>query len=53
VLRQAGVIRQWDDGTRRWTQLREGDLEARFPGLLTAVTAVPGEVCDRTASQVP
>ncbi|MVZ99938.1 helix-turn-helix domain-containing protein [Actinomadura sp. LD22] len=40
VLREAGVIRQRDDGNRRWTTLRHEDLEHRFPGLLeTVVTA--------------
>ncbi|GAA4634071.1 helix-turn-helix transcriptional regulator [Actinoallomurus vinaceus] len=37
VLREAGVIRQREDGNRRWTTLRRDDLEARFPGLLDAV----------------
>ncbi|WP_018505525.1 ArsR/SmtB family transcription factor [Parafrankia discariae] len=39
VLREAGVIRQREDGNRRWTALREEDLEARFPGLLNAILA--------------
>ncbi|TDO66501.1 DNA-binding transcriptional ArsR family regulator [Kribbella sp. VKM Ac-2571] len=37
VLRDAGVIRQRDDGNRRWTTLRLDDLNARFPGLLDKV----------------
>jgi DNA-binding transcriptional ArsR family regulator len=37
VLREAGVIRQREDGNRRWTRLRTADLEQRFPGLLEAV----------------
>ena len=37
VLREAGVIRQREDGNRRWTALRSEDLEARFPGLLDAI----------------
>jgi DNA-binding transcriptional ArsR family regulator len=37
VLREAGVIRQREDGTRRWTVLRTGDLDTRFPGLLGAI----------------
>lgn len=32
VLREAGVIRQREDGNRRWTTLRLDDLQARFPG---------------------
>ena len=30
VLREAGIIRQREDGNRRWTTLREADLE-RIP----------------------
>jgi len=39
VLREAGVIRQRDDGNRRWTSLRAADLEERFPSLLDPVVA--------------
>jgi DNA-binding transcriptional ArsR family regulator len=42
VLREAGVIRQHVEGRRRQTELRESDLEERFPGLLASVlTAAP------------
>ncbi|KAA5828385.1 helix-turn-helix domain-containing protein [Saccharopolyspora hirsuta] len=34
VLREAGVIHQRDEGTRRLNRLRRADLDARFPGLL-------------------
>jgi DNA-binding transcriptional ArsR family regulator len=37
VLREAGVIRQREDGNRRWTALRDEDLDGRFPGLLDAI----------------
>ena len=37
VLREAGVIRQRQQGTSRLNSLRREDLEARFPGLLDAV----------------
>ena len=37
TLREAGVIRQERVGTTKLTELRRGDLEARFPGLLDAV----------------
>jgi DNA-binding transcriptional ArsR family regulator len=37
VLREAGVIRQREDGNRRWTMLRGEDLDARFPGLVDAI----------------
>lgn len=41
VLRQAGVIRQREHGRERWTALRAADLDARFPGLLSAVLIHP------------
>lgn len=42
VLREAGLIRQAEDGTARLNSLRREDLDARFPGLLDAVLgAVP------------
>jgi DNA-binding transcriptional ArsR family regulator len=37
VLREAGVIRQRQEGTSRLNSLRRADLETRFPGLLGAV----------------
>jgi DNA-binding transcriptional ArsR family regulator len=40
VLREAGVIEQWAEGTARMTRLRRADLDARFPGLLDAVLGV-------------
>ncbi|GAA0399873.1 helix-turn-helix transcriptional regulator [Microbispora corallina] len=39
VLREAGLIRQREDGNRRWTTLRLEDLDGRFPGLLDTVLA--------------
>jgi DNA-binding transcriptional ArsR family regulator len=39
VLREAGVIRQREDGNKRWTSLRTDDLQARFPGILDAILA--------------
>lgn len=42
VLREAGVIRQREDGTRRWTSLRAEDLESRFPGVLASVSQAWG-----------
>jgi DNA-binding transcriptional ArsR family regulator len=39
VLREAGVIRQRDEGNRRWTTLRMADLDHRFPGLIDTVLA--------------
>src|SRR6266513_1783607 len=37
VLREAGVIRQRQEGTSRLNTLRRDDLEARFPGLLDSI----------------
>ena len=37
VLREAGVIRQRQEGTSRLNSLRRADLDTRFPGLLDAV----------------
>ena len=34
VLREAGVIRQRDEGTHRMNRLRRQDLDSRFPGLV-------------------
>lgn len=39
VLRDAGVTRTRQEGTRCFVELRRADLDARFPGLLTAVLA--------------
>lgn len=39
VLREAGVIRQRDEGRRRMTELRREDVDTRFPGLLDSVIA--------------
>jgi DNA-binding transcriptional ArsR family regulator len=37
VLRQAGVIRSREVGTQVQNELRQQDLEQRFPGLLTVI----------------
>ncbi|SFC69816.1 ArsR/SmtB family transcription factor [Streptomyces aidingensis] len=37
VLRDAGVTRTRQEGTRCFVELRRDDLDARFPGLLAAV----------------
>src|ERR687886_509302 len=37
VLRDAGIIRQRQEGTARLNTLRRDDLDARFPGLLDTV----------------
>ena len=42
VLREAGVIRQRQEGTARRNTLRSEDLEDRFPGLLASILAAAG-----------
>jgi DNA-binding transcriptional ArsR family regulator len=37
VLREAGVVRQREEGKRRWTVLRQADLDSRFPGVLDTI----------------
>jgi DNA-binding transcriptional ArsR family regulator len=37
VLREAGVVRCREEGTRRYYTLRREELEARFPGVLDSV----------------
>jgi len=37
VLREAGVIRQRQQGTARLNSVRRDDLESRFPGLLETI----------------
>jgi DNA-binding transcriptional ArsR family regulator len=49
VLREAGVIKQRQQGTTRLNTLRRSDLESRFPGLLeTILTAA--ERCRKTGA---
>ena len=44
VLREAGVIEQRCDGTRKLTSLRRRDLEVSYPGLLASLLSAPVEV---------
>jgi DNA-binding transcriptional ArsR family regulator len=37
VLREAGLIEQWKQGTLKMSTLRREDVDARFPGLLDSV----------------
>lgn len=37
MLREAGVIRQWQVGRNHFVALRREDLESRFPGLVDIV----------------
>jgi DNA-binding transcriptional ArsR family regulator len=49
VLREAGIIRQHQEGTKRVNLLREDDLEARFPGLLATILQAAGDQPELTA----
>ena len=40
VLREAGLIEQWKEGTLKMSKLRADDIDARFPGLLDSVLVV-------------
>jgi DNA-binding transcriptional ArsR family regulator len=42
VLRESGVIRNEQNGRNRVLTLRRDDLEARFPGLLSAILDADG-----------
>jgi DNA-binding transcriptional ArsR family regulator len=37
VLREAGIVEQWKEGTSKMSRLRRDDIDARFPGLLDSV----------------
>jgi DNA-binding transcriptional ArsR family regulator len=39
LLREAGVTRTRQAGTLRYVSLRHDDLESRFPGLVSVITA--------------
>jgi DNA-binding transcriptional ArsR family regulator len=50
VLREAGISRTRLDGKHRFISLRHGDLEERFPGMITAVLAA---AADPTGAALP
>ena len=37
VLREAGLVEQWKEGTSKMSRLRRDDIDAMFPGLLDSV----------------
>jgi DNA-binding transcriptional ArsR family regulator len=39
ILRDAGIVHQRQDGTRRINSLRSEDLQKKFPGLLEMIKA--------------
>jgi DNA-binding transcriptional ArsR family regulator len=40
VLRECGVVRTHSEGVTHMNELRQADLDRRFPGLLSAILAV-------------
>jgi DNA-binding transcriptional ArsR family regulator len=50
VLREAGVIKQRQQGTTRLNTLRRADLESRFPGLLDTILNAAERCPDALAS---
>jgi DNA-binding transcriptional ArsR family regulator len=53
TLREAGLIRQRDDGTRRLNSLRREDIDARFPGLLELAIAEAASLCPAVLAEQP
>ncbi|GAB2734347.1 hypothetical protein GCM10010442_64750 [Kitasatospora kifunensis] len=53
VLREAGVIRVRVDGSRRVLSLRRDELDAHFPGLLSAVLDTVPELLGTGAGTTP
>lgn len=41
VLRECGIVKTRNDGTSHMNELRSGDLDSAFPGLLAAILAAP------------
>ncbi len=41
VLREAGLVEQWKQGTSKMSRLRREEIDARFPGLLDSVLGTP------------
>ncbi|PSH69996.1 transcriptional regulator [Phyllobacterium brassicacearum] len=41
VLRECGIVKTRNDGTSHMNELRSGDLNSTFPGLLAAILAAP------------
>lgn len=52
VLREAGLIKQRQQGTTRLNTLRRDDLESRFPGLLATILAAAGDPAAAVARTV-
>jgi DNA-binding transcriptional ArsR family regulator len=50
VLREAGLIKQRQQGTTRLNALRRDDLESRFPGLLDSILKASESCPGATAS---
>jgi DNA-binding transcriptional ArsR family regulator len=53
VLREAGLIKQRQQGTTRLNTLRRDDLESRFPGLLDSILKASQCCADAAAVTAP
>ncbi len=51
VLREAGVIHQREDGSRRFTSLRRAELDQRYPGLIDLILAGAARESTRRAAR--
>jgi DNA-binding transcriptional ArsR family regulator len=50
VLREAGIIEQRSEGTKRLTTLRRAEIDASFPGLVVTLVNAPLELPDSLES---
>jgi DNA-binding transcriptional ArsR family regulator len=51
VLREAGVIKQRQQGTTRLNRLRRADLDTRFPGLLDTILTAAERCAEAGAAE--
>jgi DNA-binding transcriptional ArsR family regulator len=51
TLREAGLIHQRDEGTRRLNSLRRTEIDARFPGLLDLALREGAQLCPPTPAE--
>jgi DNA-binding transcriptional ArsR family regulator len=51
ILREAGILRQVDEATRRLNSLRRRELDARFPGLLDLAITRGSPACVQIMSE--
>jgi DNA-binding transcriptional ArsR family regulator len=49
TLRNAGIVAEREEGTRKFTWLRKAEMEKRFPGLLASVLTAAAQEDEATA----